>query len=555
LYLENLGSPYITEWDEAVQVNVVQNLAAHCCQPYLHRSAALAGLNGAPAVSGFESLRHQERQLRLGTDYRDWTNNTVWLHKPLLPFYFAAATFKLAGGSLWGLRLSGAIFALLNAAVVYLIGRRFLSNTVGLFALAIFGLNPYVDQLVHGQTFSGFPDLALSCAVSAAMYCVLHWTRYRSTAALRWLGVAVAIGYLSKGGLALGPFAIFAVITILAGTYRDFLPILQSLGIFATLVIPVQLYWRARQPVVISYESRMQMLHLFQVIEGHRGPWVHYIAAFLPAMLTLPLIPIAYFSVGWALFHFKRTDTEFILGIWILVYLIPLSFAANKIDNFIFALLPAFALLAPRVLESLFRNRRFDLIVALCFTSLAMFFVMRIGRNLAHPGAFGLLVAAPVLFVAVVLLSRWKPASEVLTLSVLAFTGGALLLLYVHRDVYDNTAKAPDFAAQAALRDTGLILRPLVGENSLIIAHNQPVDLSYLYLMYWSGADVLDICREPDPFLALWALRNTNGLYLLTVRQLPEGPLAKTPTGALYSLKNLPYQDWSKTAASDCPAR
>jgi 4-amino-4-deoxy-L-arabinose transferase-like glycosyltransferase len=551
LYLQNLGSPYITLWDEAIHVNVVQNLAEHCCEPRLHRSTAVAGLDRAQGLTDLETATIPMSQLRLGTDYRDWANNTIWLHKPLLPFYLAAATFKLGRGSLWGFRLCGAIFALLNAAIIYLVGRKFLTNSVGLFALAIFGLNPYTIQLVHGQAFAGFPDLALSCCISTSMYLVLYWTRYRSLAALRLLGVAVAIGYLCKGELALGPFAGLAVVTIVAGKYRDFPPMLQSIGIFAALVIPEHLYWLIRQPVVMSHESHMQMLHLFKVVEGHGGSLTSYVAGYAPAIFTLPLIPIAYFSLAWAVVRFKPADTEFVLGIWILVYFVTLSFAVSKIENFIFPALAAFALLIPRVLDGLLRNRQFDIILALCLTTLAMFFVMRVGWRFIYQGSFALIV----FIAAFVLFSRWKSRSEALAVSALALTAAALLLLYVHNDVYDNTTKAADFAAQATLRETGLALRPLVDNNGLILAHGESVERSYLYLMYWSAVDVLDVCREPDPLSAMVSLQNVSGLYLITERQLPEAPLGKTPIGNLYSLKGVPFQDWSQAATADCPAK
>jgi hypothetical protein len=108
LFLQNLSTPYITLWDEAVHVNVIKNLAEHCCLPQLHRSA------------------------NIGTDYRRWTNNSLWLHKPLLPFYVTAGIDKLLGGSLWALRVPGAIFAWLTAVVIYFIGRNFLNDHIGL---------------------------------------------------------------------------------------------------------------------------------------------------------------------------------------------------------------------------------------------------------------------------------------------------------------------------------------------------------------------------------------------------------------------------------------
>ena len=164
LFLQNLGSPNISTWDEVVHVNVVKNLAEHCCLPRLHRTG-------------------------LGTDYRDWADNTVWLHKPLLPFYATAAIYRLLGGSLWAFRLPGAIFALLTALVVYLIGSHFLNENIGLFGVAIFSLNPFTNALVHGTTYSGFPDLFFALFVSVALYLILEWTESKSkNFALAWTG-------------------------------------------------------------------------------------------------------------------------------------------------------------------------------------------------------------------------------------------------------------------------------------------------------------------------------------------------------------------------------
>lgn len=552
IYLQNLGTPYITLWDEAIHVNVVQNLAEHCCIPLLHRSAAAASLPGASGVSGFETVAVLQRHVRLGTDFRDWTNDTVWLHKPLLPFYFAAATFNLAGRSLWGLRLSGAIFALLNAGIIYVIGRRVLSNTAALFAVAIFGLNPYTNNLVHGPEFAGFPDLALSCCVSISMYFIFQWTRYKLTATVRWLGLTCAIGYMCKGGLALGPFAVFVAITLFAGTYRDLLQLLQSIAIFVALVTPGELYWRIHQPGILGYSSHVQMLHLFQPIEGWSGPWTSFVAGYLPAILTLPLIPIAYFSVAWAVSSFKPNDPEFVLGIWILVYLVTLSLGVAKIENHIFAILPAFALLVPYSIESLIGMRRFDVVLALCMTSLGMVFLTRINWRFGHANRLSLIAAAATFLVFYLFLTRLKPTPKSLNVSVIVLTVVSVLILYVHRDIQDNVTVPSDASAQAVLKESGLAIGQFADKNGLILAHSNLHDLSYLYLMYWSRADVLDVCREPDPLAATSTLRNTSVLYLITGRYLPGEPLVKTQIGGLYRLENIPYQIWSKVAVADC---
>ena len=237
LFLQNLGTPYITLWDEAVHVNVVKNLAEHCCLPQLHRST------------------------NIGTIYQAWTDNTVWLHKPLLPFYVSAGIYNLFGNSLWAFRFSGAMFAVLTAVVIYLTGHRFFNDRIGLCGAAIFSLNPFTNNLVHGRQYSGFPDLALAFFVSVALYLILDWTESRSAATLRWLGLVLGLAYMCKGGLALPPFAALAGIVILTGSLRDLVAVLQSITVFVLVGLPERLYWLAHYPVEYRYEQQQQLLH------------------------------------------------------------------------------------------------------------------------------------------------------------------------------------------------------------------------------------------------------------------------------------------------------
>src|SRR5215212_7698390 len=81
LQLRGLNSEYITLFDEAVHFNVVQNLITHCCTPRLH-------------------VRN------LDTDFRDWTDNRVWLHKPAVPFFINAGVASASPRSPRALRMS-----------------------------------------------------------------------------------------------------------------------------------------------------------------------------------------------------------------------------------------------------------------------------------------------------------------------------------------------------------------------------------------------------------------------------------------------------------------
>jgi 4-amino-4-deoxy-L-arabinose transferase-like glycosyltransferase len=531
LYQDNLGSPLIATWDELIHVNVVKNLAEDCCLPQLHRSD-------------------------LGTDYRDWKDNSVWLHKPLLPFYVSAASYRLLGGSLWALRLPGAIFALLTAVVLFLTGRRFMTVRAGLYAAAIFSLNPYTNELVHGRELSGFPDLALAFFLSVGLYLVLDWTQTGSVATLRWLGLSLALAYLSKGGLALAPFAVVGTLAVLTRGPGGLIPILHALVTFTIVALPYRVYWLTNHPLEFRQEEHLQLLHLFTVVEGHRGPWSSYVTGYLPSILTLPFVLIAYFAILWGLLRNRPGTPGFALSLWAVAYLVPLSIAVSKIENFIFPALPAIALLIPSTFERLWTGRRLKLLVFLCMCFAAAYVL--------SPNTMGSLlwryrvpsIAVSVLFIAgLVALFVTKIELRSITRNVVMLTASAVLISYAARVRVNNRFEPKEAAAKLALRQTGLDLRSLVDRNALLLVHDNSMELAYLHIMYWSGVDVLDSCQAMSSAAATAILHDRKNLYLIAADSTVSSPIARLPLGNLYSLDTASSGTWGPIVARSCQSR
>jgi len=559
LFEWHLGTPYITMWDEAVQANVVKNLAEHCCVPQLHRSADVRSIerveSSGGAVPQLQKSPNGAVDYWVGVDSRDWTNNTVWLHKPLLPFYVTAGAYRLLGESLWALRVPGAIFAILTALVIYGTGLNFCDGRIALCASALFALNPYTEHLVHGTAFSGFPDLAFVFFASVALYLILDWMERRSAVTLRWLGLVLGLGYLCKGGLALAPFVVLAAVAIQTGGVRDLVHAWQSLVVFACVVLPQRLYWLAHYPVQLRYEEHLQLLHLFRVIEGHPGSSLAYLAFYLPLMLTSALVPLAYVAIGWGISQRRGSGPGFALAVWILAYLVPLSFAASKIENFVFATLPAIALLTPLAIERLLQSRRDRWVVSICLCSITVAALQLLTHGYEHRVALMAVVVIALGGCCFAALSLLKFDLRVITTGALVLTAAVLLWSDVRRDMLVATAEPPDSTAQAVLRETGGALRPLVDPNGLVLLHRDP--LAYLYLMYWSGVDVLDICREPDPSATLARFRDAKDLYLIVDHgnggDLPShAALAGLPVGTLFALNDIPFDRWSRVASGVC---
>lgn len=558
LLLQNLNSPFITLWDESIQANIVKNLASDPRVPRLHSSPTVASLPGDPQVPDSALASGARQSPDVGTDYRDWTNNTIWLHKPLLPFYISAGLYRLLGQSVLSLRLSGAIFAWLTALLLFLIGHRFFNSLTGLAAAAIFILPPYTMQLVHGTEFAGFPDLALTFFLSIALYLLLQWNRTGSTAALCWMGLFIGLAWMCKGGLALAPFVVLLLLAALKRQTGNIPPVLLSLAIFGLVILPYKLYWSAHFPLQSGYEGHQQLSHLRIPVEGHSGSLGTYLLFFLPGMLAWALAPLAYFSLIWPLFRSKPSKPAWILALWSLVYLLPLSFAASKVENFIFPVLPAIALLIPEVLRHLIGSRRFALVLSLCVSSLATWLTFRLTQSMHsqahwHPDAIlSLFIMVASFALAWFVLARIKSPIARPAILGLAATFVAVFCIFAVEDFIQNLATPVDAPAQASIRRSGLALRSIVNPGALILMHTQDLSLGYLYLMYWSGNDTLDLCRDPHSSITASLLKNEPDVYLLTRGSLPGRPVAALPAGNLYPVRAVSPQLWVPLAINGC---
>jgi hypothetical protein len=94
-----------------------------------------------------------------------------------------------------------------------------------------------------------------------------------------------------------------------------------------------------------------------------------------------------------------------------------------------------------------------------------------------------------------------------------------------------------------------------VSSDSLVFTHDTAIDAAYLYLMYWSGVESLDICHEAQPATAVARFRDRKSLYLISDDPLPSAPVADLATGHLYSLDRIPFDVWSRAATGVCSAK
>jgi hypothetical protein len=252
---------------------------------------------------------------------------------------------------------------------------------------------------------------------------------------------------------------------------------------------------------------------------------------------------------------------------------------------------PAIALLIPLMVESLLQRRQFRSVVLLCVASVGGYLLWQAWvvshtveglvlqvRLSEHAHLFAFLAITAIFVIALALWYLIDSYPKTTASTVLMLTSVALLLIYVHTNISEDWNDPLQFnglsdTAQQPLRQTGADLSQVVGKNALVIValdDRQLQDslsgffacgpgpeecvrrLAYLYLMYWSDADVLDVCRDSNPQNAMERFREWNNAYLVTNRPLPASPLTSSPIGYVYSLRGISFDVWGPAATQAC---
>jgi hypothetical protein len=222
----------------------------------------------------------------------------------------------------------------------------------------------------------------------------------------------------------------------------------------------------------------------------------------------------------------------------------------SKIENFMFPVLIALVLLTPQMIEAALKQGRFKLVLAFSIAFAATFvFVLASPPDwrtmrwmlLFQSAAFGVALAA-----------IWAVPAD-LKKAAIGAAVASLAVFVLHGVLTDaRTNGTPDGPGEAALRETGIRLRRVLNPQALVVAHDDRVNLADLYLMFWSGKEVLDICRTQNAPVVLEHVIERSELYVLTDSPLPVQPLVVLPRGRLYALDGLPRESRQKFIMAGC---
>lgn len=488
-WLHGLAKPNLTLWDEAININVVKNLANNCCTPMLHR---------------------QDFSL----DFRGWDNNYIWLHKPLLPFYLNAFFYKLFGQTVLSYRLLGLFCALITIAGIYAIGRKFFSPAEGFFAALIFASNPYMLSLVHELQFSGFVDLNFLCALVWSLYFLLDITQNPSRKNFLWFAFFGSLAFLCKNGLAFGPFVALVFLCFRLGFKNTFKNLLYA-ALLTTIIIAPEMVLLARLfPAQFAYEQSQYLQGFVANVEYSARPWDYYLSFYFNSIIGILLAGISWLAVFFGIYKAKKNLKIFVLLAWIFSYLAVLTLQVSKISNFLVPILPPLSLLTAAGVFYFLKNQGYRLLSSVGAATLLFYFALR--YNVLNIKSLAvneqtilfrflpvwlyliLLAGAYLFFLLVKNQQRLKPAAYF-------FTGlaTAIITLTGLRTGWKLAATSPaDSDLQTAIQNSVLPLQKRLPENSVLLTQTDKIRDDHLYFMYWTGFDSIEI-RQYQPLSLL----------------------------------------------------
>ncbi len=345
------------------------------------------------------------------------------LTKPPLVYWLQAAALKAVGEDEFALRLPSVLAATLIVLITFGLGARWGGARRGLIAAGLLSLMPLhvaVGRLaITDSVLTLFWLAALAAGCMAVERGGESDRRSWPWAGAMWL--AVALGLLAKGPLALAPVAVLLIWLALTGRWA----LARRLHLWgaALACLPLALWaWRIVQsePQAISI-WRYEMLNRATGSGDHPEPFWFYlpivICGLFPATATLSLPGVEYsWRDGWK--YCRTAGIGSLLALAIVVPLIGFTFMSGKLATYVLPLAPPLALLTAGVLENRLLSasrhakqakKALQSIAAVCISSAIVLVVVLVGIARLTPQALWVAVLVSLLPLTALMIWRLWP--------------------------------------------------------------------------------------------------------------------------------------------------
>ncbi len=320
---------------------------------------------GAFGLLGADEPRYAQVAREM-LDRSDWISPTLqgkpWLEKPVLYYWEAMVSFRVAGVTDQAARLPAAFDAAMLIAAIYLFLLRFRPGSEldgALITASCAG--------VVGFARAAATDMPLAACFAIALLGWYAWYESGRRIYLDTFYVFLALGTLAKGPVA--PALSAVIIFLFVAVKRDWRAISRTLwmpgiALYLAVMLPWYIAVQLRNPEFFRVFILEHNLSRFsQDVYHHRQPFWFYLPVFLLGMMpwTLALILAVAERVRliWSegkddkeAFSSPEASWPLFLLIWMLVPILFFSASQSKLPGYIVPAVPAGALLVVEYLAS-----------------------------------------------------------------------------------------------------------------------------------------------------------------------------------------------------------
>jgi len=314
------SDPFLHDWDERYHALVAKSLMQDILHPLLHTTTVF------------------------DYDFKDWTNNYVWLHKPPLSLWMMASSMHFFGVNEFALRLPSVILSTLSIALTYQIALRLYpeNKNIGLLAAFFQSINGFVIEISGGRIPTDHVDTLLLFWIELGVwFSVRQSLSNAGNFRLLLIVFITSLAVLTKWLVALFiPFLFFSF-ELLDKKRTLFISIGRSLFIgVISMILPAiwANYAYSKYPAEYSWEQSLNARHLYEVIEGHSGEWWYYLDR-----ARIHWNEGIYLIFLWFVFtvfsNWKKNDV--FLFVWAVVPYLLFSGFATKMNGYVLIASPA----------------------------------------------------------------------------------------------------------------------------------------------------------------------------------------------------------------------
>jgi 4-amino-4-deoxy-L-arabinose transferase-like glycosyltransferase len=227
------ADPFIYDWDERFHALVAKNMSSDPFKPVLQIDPVLP------------------------YDYKDWSNNYVWLHKQPLFLWLIAISIKIFGATEFALRLPSALMGSVLVFFTFRIARIcFSDNRISVFAAFLVAFSYYQIELGGGRLPIDHNDVSFCFFITASVWALAEYHRNNSAKWALWIGIFSGLAILCKwltGGIVYAGWAIMLLSAQKRPTREQFKHFALAAIITLLVFLPWQIYIAIRFPVESSF--------------------------------------------------------------------------------------------------------------------------------------------------------------------------------------------------------------------------------------------------------------------------------------------------------------